>query len=140
MARLHTILTVFVLSNSRGTQGFKSGPASRHSLRIRAAVGLDPEIDGPLPGSTSDTRVTVHTRSAATKKFTAREFDAKIFAVGLPATFGALVDPVLSLVDTAWVGRLGKESLAALGPCCQVRSPCHTTTNPSIHPSIHPSI
>jgi len=46
--------------------------------------------------------------------------DARIVRLALPAMCGALIDPVLSLVDTAWVGRLGAAPLAALGPCCEI--------------------
>lgn len=46
-----------------------------------------------------------------------------IRALALPALMSLLVDPILSLVDTAYVGRgLGALSLAALGestPCTQ---------------------
>ena len=46
--------------------------------------------------------------------------DAHIVRLALPAMCGALIDPLQSLVDTAWVGRLGAAPLAALGPCCEV--------------------
>lgn len=43
--------------------------------------------------------------------------DKEIFALALPVLGAVLIDPCLSLVDTAWVGRLGALSLAAVGPC-----------------------
>jgi len=46
--------------------------------------------------------------------------DARIVRLALPAMCGALIDPLQSLVDTAWVGRLGAAPLAALGPCCEI--------------------
>lgn len=41
--------------------------------------------------------------------------DRLIFALGLPALGALAADPLVSLVDTAFVGRLGTTSLAALG-------------------------
>lgn len=41
--------------------------------------------------------------------------DRAIFAIALPALGGLAVDPLVSLVDTAFVGRLGTVELAALG-------------------------
>lgn len=37
-----------------------------------------------------------------------------------PALIGMLVDPMLSLMDTAYVGRLGTKELAALGACTSI--------------------
>eukprot|EP00904_Undaria_pinnatifida_P001362 jgi/Undpi1/11226/HiC_scaffold_30.g13524.m1 len=51
----------------------------------------------------------------------ATEHDRQISALALPALLSLLVDPILSLVDTAYVGRgLGSISLAALGPCTSI--------------------
>lgn len=44
-----------------------------------------------------------------------RRFDAEIFALAFPALGALISDPLLSLVDTAFVGRLGALQLAALG-------------------------
>src|SRR3712207_2136912 len=40
--------------------------------------------------------------------------------LALPAMAALAVDPLLSLVDTALVGRLGTEALAALGICTAI--------------------
>ncbi|CAM9651725.1 unnamed protein product, partial [Ectocarpus fasciculatus] len=49
------------------------------------------------------------------------QHDRQISALALPALMSLLVDPILSLVDTAYVGRgLGAISLAALGPCTSI--------------------
>ena len=42
------------------------------------------------------------------------------FAIALPALLGLLADPVLSMVDTGFVGRLSSIDLAALGVCTSV--------------------
>ncbi|MBT8202403.1 MAG: MATE family efflux transporter, partial [Acidimicrobiia bacterium] len=44
-----------------------------------------------------------------------RRHDRRIVALGLPALGALAADPLVSLVDTAFVGRLGTTSLAALG-------------------------
>lgn len=41
--------------------------------------------------------------------------DRAILAFALPALGSLATDPLVSLVDTAWVGRLGTEALGALG-------------------------
>ncbi len=44
-----------------------------------------------------------------------RRHDRRILALGVPALGALAADPLVSLVDTAFVGRLGTTSLAALG-------------------------
>lgn len=46
--------------------------------------------------------------------------DREVLALALPATAALAADPLLSLVDTALVGRLGAVPLAALGICTAV--------------------
>ena len=46
---------------------------------------------------------------------TGRQLDRRIFALAIPAVGALAADPLLSLVDTAFVARLGSSSLAALG-------------------------
>lgn len=41
-------------------------------------------------------------------------------AIALPALIGMLADPLLSLMDTLYVGRLGSIELAALGACTSI--------------------
>lgn len=47
--------------------------------------------------------------------FTNRRFDKAILALALPALGALAADPLVSLVDTAFVGRLGASELGALG-------------------------
>jgi len=44
----------------------------------------------------------------------------EIAALGLPALGGCLVDPVMSLVDTACVGQVSSLQLASLAPCTSI--------------------
>ena len=46
---------------------------------------------------------------------TRRSYDRRILAIGVPALGALAADPLISLVDTAFVGRLSTTSLAALG-------------------------
>ena len=44
-----------------------------------------------------------------------RNWNRRILALAVPALAALVADPLLSLVDTAFVGRLGRVELAALG-------------------------
>lgn len=44
----------------------------------------------------------------------------EIAAVGIPALGGILVDPLMSLIDTACVGQISSLQLAALAPCTSI--------------------
>lgn len=48
------------------------------------------------------------------------EWNKKNFAIAGPALVGMLIDPLLSLMDTAYVGRVGSMELAALGSCTSI--------------------
>lgn len=48
------------------------------------------------------------------------EWTKQTFDIGLPALIGMIADPLLSLVDTGFVGRLGAVPLAALGACTSI--------------------
>jgi MATE family multidrug resistance protein len=45
---------------------------------------------------------------------------AQNFELAVPAMVGMLADPLLSLMDTAYVGRVGATELAALGACTSI--------------------
>jgi Na+-driven multidrug efflux pump len=51
--------------------------------------------------------------------FGKEEFD-EVIALAIPALGSLLADPLMSLVDTAVVGRYSSTSLAALGPSTAV--------------------
>jgi Na+-driven multidrug efflux pump len=48
------------------------------------------------------------------------QWTKQTFAIATPALIGMMADPLLSLMDTGYVGRLGKTPLAALGPCTSI--------------------
>ncbi len=51
---------------------------------------------------------------------TVYHWTAQNFAIAIPALIGMLADPLLSLMDTAYVGRIGGTELAALGACTSI--------------------
>lgn len=48
------------------------------------------------------------------------QWTSQTFEIGIPALIGMIADPMLSLMDTAYVGRLGAIPLAALGACTSI--------------------
>ena len=52
-----------------------------------------------------------HIDSCAATAANKSDDDAKIKAIAGPALLGTLADPLLSVVDTAWVSRLGTTAL-----------------------------
>jgi putative MATE family efflux protein len=57
---------------------------------------------------------------ASEKKPQGYGWNKQNFAIALPALIGMLADPILSLMDTAYVGRVGSIELAALGACTSI--------------------
>ncbi|KAA8497802.1 Protein DETOXIFICATION 44, chloroplastic [Porphyridium purpureum] len=57
-------------------------------------------------------------------------FDDEVWSLAVPALGSLLVDPFLTLVDTACVGRLGLRPLAAMGPCSALTSFIFATFQP----------
>lgn len=51
---------------------------------------------------------------------TNQQWTKQNLAIALPALMGLLADPVLSMVDTGFVGRSGPINLAALGVCTSI--------------------
>lgn len=48
------------------------------------------------------------------------EWTPLVASIALPAMIGMIADPLLSLVDTVFVGRLGSNELASLGACTSI--------------------
>lgn len=49
------------------------------------------------------------------KNFISRKYDRSILALALPALGSLAIDPLVTLMDTIFVGRLGEQALGALG-------------------------
>lgn len=61
-----------------------------------------------------------------TRTHSPTEWNSQNMAIALPALMGLLADPVLSIVDTGFVGRIGSMNLAALGVCTSIFHMCFT--------------
>lgn len=82
-----------------------SGIVNQAAEAVSSAVG---------PSSAQETTITkasIHDTNQWTKQN---------LAIALPALMGLLADPVLSMVDTGFVGRSGPINLAALGVCTSI--------------------
>lgn len=82
-------------------------------------AGFSLAQSGPKIHSTgSQTLVSkLHGRSLRSVDDSGESDNAEIAKIALPALLSEVVDPFLSIVDTAFAGRLGADALAALGPC-----------------------
>lgn len=85
----------------------------------------DDDVKAPLLSATSNTINATESELAVTetdnkKKKIDYQWTKQTFAIALPALIGMMADPLLSLMDTGYVGRLGKTPLAALGPCTSI--------------------
>lgn len=79
-------------------------------LDIQLATPKDGDVvqkkskDGPSSSSKSETRQMVN----------------EIAAIALPSLGGMLLDPIMSLIDTACVGQVSTTALAAMAPCTSI--------------------
>jgi Na+-driven multidrug efflux pump len=49
-----------------------------------------------------------------------RLWSRQTISIGIPALLAMMADPLLSLIDNAYVGKLGAIELAALGTCTSI--------------------
>ncbi|KAL3788743.1 hypothetical protein HJC23_012299 [Cyclotella cryptica] len=61
-----------------------------------------------------------HIESASMPRRETRQMIREILAIALPSLGGMLLDPIMSLVDTACVGQVSTTSLAAMAPCTSI--------------------
>ena len=111
----HLFIAACALPQTAALVGIRPSPATRRS----AAASED-----AAEAATSIAAVAV----AAGKS----DDDAKIKAIAGPALLGTLADPLLSVVDTAWVSRLGTTAMRISmsgGRCCAA-----ARTSPSRRP------
>ncbi|MGA9597155.1 MAG: MATE family efflux transporter, partial [Acidimicrobiia bacterium] len=73
----------------------------------------------PAPGSVS---VSAEDPTPSRQPVTGRDLDREIFRLAIPALGTLAADPLVSLVDTAFVGRLGLVALGSLGVAVAVFS------------------
>mmetsp|Transcript_15330 Transcript_15330/g.32454 ORF Transcript_15330/g.32454 Transcript_15330/m.32454 type:complete len:649 (-) Transcript_15330:282-2228(-) len=81
------------------------------------------------PNSLDDTSAVVmpSTTTTKTKEFSSplissetRQMVKEIAGIALPSLGGMLLDPIMSLIDTACVGQVSTTSLAAMAPCTSI--------------------
>lgn len=84
-------------------------PLSSSSSQTSSSTSMDSSISTTMPQSP---------RSASdTQDY---QWTKQNLAIALPALMGLLADPVLSMIDTGFVGRVGPIDLAALGVCTSI--------------------
>ena len=76
-------------------------------------------IDQPHYMETGQTSSST-TASSAEDKSETRQMVNEIAAIALPSLGGMLLDPIMSLIDTACVGQVSTTALAAMAPCTSI--------------------
>ena len=117
------------------TSSHRSSSAQHHqrtlvSLHATTSTTSTSPLNGGEPlkdPSTSASTTALSSSNAASFDFSQAQDNPKNYqwtkqslAIALPALMGLLADPVLSMVDTAFVGRIGPMDLAALGVCTSI--------------------
>ena len=100
--------------NSPPIKKDKNGPASSSSSALSSSVG---SLAMPRQSSTLAQKEAAHVNY---------HWTSQNLAIALPALLGLLSDPLLSMVDTAFVGRVSAVDLAALGVCTSIFHMCFT--------------
>ncbi|KAG8457617.1 hypothetical protein KFE25_002281 [Diacronema lutheri] len=98
-------------------------PVGALALRARA-VGARARVSLCAAARGGDAPARGVARTAA-----ARAVDAQLVAIALPALAGLFIDPLATLVDTAWAGSLGATELAALGAAASIFGLCAKSFN-----------
>ncbi|KAB1224492.1 MATE efflux family protein 2, chloroplastic [Morella rubra] len=101
-------------SSTRKHTGVSLESESPGPQEPKSATGCD-HVDPNLPSSSSPS----HSLSSLAQSFRnglkVDELGVEILTIALPAALALAADPVMSLVDTAFVGHLGSVELAAVG-------------------------
>lgn len=85
-------------------------PPQTSSSSSTSSTSLESTVAVSMPQEVADTN----------SKSEDYQWTKKNLAIALPALMGLLADPVLSMVDTGFVGRVGPVDLAALGVCTSI--------------------
>jgi putative MATE family efflux protein len=89
--------------------------ASRNSLLVGVTRQATTSTGSAIPGDNS-----LEIDSESSTRSTNYKWTPLCLGIAVPAFVGMLADPLLSLIDTAYVGRLGTIELAALGSCTSI--------------------
>ena len=125
---------LFGATKRRATRGVEWRRASSHLLERRPSeLGQGPrrlvssacsagEGEGGAPSGGEESTSASASSAAGIGKGTAAllpplasPYDGEIFKLALPALFSVLLDPLMSIVDTAIIGRIGVNELAGTG-------------------------
>lgn len=98
--------------------------SSSSALEAKGSPLLIPD-DSHIDIKTATTAATASAPSAATANSTSarretRQIISEILAIALPSLGGMLLDPIMSLIDTACVGQISTTALAAMAPCTSI--------------------
>ena len=85
-----------------------------------ALVGIRPSPATRRSAASEDAAEAAASIAAAATAANKNDDDAKIKAIAGPALLGTLADPLLSVVDTAWVSRLGTTALGAVAASSEI--------------------
>src|SRR5690606_20720960 len=94
-------------------RGRKPGDERRESENVESAVAQ--RVTGQSEGKTDPRETAPHEGRIRAALHPRHPFDREILALAVPAPGTLAADPLVSMVDTAFVGRLGVVPLAALG-------------------------
>ena len=98
---LRLLIAACVLPQTAALVGIRPSPATRRLAASDAADAATSIAAAAVDANKSDD-------------------DAKIKAIAGPALLGTLADPLLSVVDTAWVSRLGTTALGAVAASSEI--------------------
>lgn len=104
--------------NTSGSSNDDGGFQMNRRRRLSGRAGRDPAFL-PARDETSGGKSSPRSRGLLRPVFGKEELD-EVIALAIPALGSLLADPLMSLVDTAVVGRYSSTSLAALGPSTAV--------------------
>eukprot|EP00956_Cyclotella_meneghiniana_P045661 scaffold379435_cov79-Cyclotella_meneghiniana.AAC.2 len=103
---------------------------ARHVEEITPTIVLSDTdsttVDSPLnlcDESHIDIKATEPSHVVSTNQET-RQIVHEILAIALPSLGGMLLDPIMSLIDTACVGQISTTALAAMAPCTSIFQFC----------------
>jgi Na+-driven multidrug efflux pump len=88
----------------------------RRIMSLSATVGESADESSSISGLASS----VERAKSANEARDRHNWTKQNLQIAIPALIGMLADPLLSLMDTAYVGQLGTRELAALGPCTSI--------------------
>jgi putative MATE family efflux protein len=110
-----------VSHSTRSTQGRRHACHLSHLPRrllvprLRTVLEATAASDGEADNDNRDDNIEKDGKTNNNYSWTAQNFE-----LAIPALVGMLADPLLSLMDTAYVGRVGSIELAALGACTSI--------------------